>query len=76
MTSRTGTEIIAREIVLFHGSAMALGNRTVAAMKGYGSYGNSAETYSDKHWREYIGAAERMLERINGISDGETEGSK
>ena len=64
---RTGTEIIAREIALYHGSAMIVGGKTLAATRGYGSWGHSPEKYADEHWREYIGAADVMLERINGI---------
>lgn len=71
MIMKTGTEIIAREIALFHGSAMIVGNQTLAATRGYGSWGHSPEKYADAHWREYIGAAEVMLARINQISDAE-----
>lgn len=66
---KTGTEIIAREIALFHGSAMIVGNQTLAATRGYGSWGHSPEKYADDHWREYIGAAEVMLARINRINE-------
>lgn len=46
---------------------MIIGNRTLADIKGYGSWGHSPEKYSDDHWREYIGAAEVMLARIHGL---------
>lgn len=64
---KTGTEIIAREIAMYHGSAMIKGSETLAATRGYGSWGHSPEKYADDHWREYRGAAEVMLARINGI---------
>jgi hypothetical protein len=60
-------EIIAREIAQLHGSAMIIGNKTLAAMYGYGSWGYSPEKYANDHWREYRGAAERMLERIAAV---------
>lgn len=65
---KTGTEIIAREIAMWHGSHITGPTRTVAADRGYGSWGHSPEKYADNHWREYIGAAEAMLARINGVS--------
>ena len=61
----TGTELIAREIAMWHGSAITGPTRTVASDKGYGNWGHSPEKYADNHWREYIGAAEAMLARIN-----------
>jgi hypothetical protein len=68
---KTGTEIIAREIALFHGAAMIIGSRTLADIKGFGSWGHSPEKYADRHWLEYRGAAEAMLARINRIHDEE-----
>lgn len=65
---KTGTEIIAREIAMWHGSHITGATRTVASDRGYGSWAHSPEKYADKHWREYIGAAEAMLARINGIA--------
>lgn len=66
---KTGTEIIAREIAFWHGATMVVGNKTLAATRGYGSWGHSPEKYADDHWREYIAAAEAMLARINRIDD-------
>lgn len=74
--TKSGTEIIAREIALFHGGAMIMGNETLAARYGYGSWGHSPERYANDHWREYIGAAEAMLARINHIGDGELKDGK
>lgn len=69
MSDKTGTEIIAREIAFFHGAQMIVGNQTLAATRGYGSWGHSPEKYAERHWREYVGAAEAMLARINRISE-------
>jgi len=69
MSEKTGTEIIAREIALFHGGAIVANGETLAARHGYGSWGHSPEKYADAHWREYRGAAEAMLARINRIND-------
>lgn len=67
MTDKTGTEIIAREIAHWHGSALVRNGMTLAATYGYGSWGHSPEKYAEKHWHEYIGAAEAMLARINRV---------
>lgn len=67
--TKTGTELIAREIAMWHGSHITGPTRTVAADRGYGSWGHSPERYADSHWREYIGAAEAMLARIKLIGD-------
>ncbi len=69
---KTGTEIIAREIAMWHGSHITGPTRTIASDRGFGNWGHSPEKYADRHWREYIGAAEAMLARINRIDvDGE-----
>lgn len=65
--SKTGTEIIAREIAMWHGSHITGPTRTIASDRGYGSWGHSPDKYADRHWREYIQAAEAMLERINMV---------
>lgn len=70
---RTGTEIIAREIAFWHGSRITGPTRTIASDRGYGSWGNSPEKYANNHWREYINAAERMLERINRLTSEDEE---
>jgi hypothetical protein len=71
--TKTGTEIIAREIAMWHGSAVIMRKdgetHTVASMAGLGHWGHSAEKYSEKYWHQYIGAAEAMLARINRISE-------
>lgn len=70
--TKTGTEIIAREIAMWHGSHITGPTSTIASRHGFGSWGTSPEKYADRRWREYIGAAEAMLARINGIAgDGE-----
>jgi len=75
--TRTGTEIIAREIAMWHGSAVIMRrdgeSHTVASMAGFGHWGHSAQKFADRHWRQYIGAADAMLARINRIDDGEYE---
>ena len=71
-TEKTGTEIIAREIAFWHGAKVLYyknGAHTVASVAGYG---HAPEKYADARWREYIQAAEAMLERINKI-DGSSE---
>jgi hypothetical protein len=69
----SGTEIIAREIAMWHGSAITGVTRTVASDAGYGNWGHSPDRYADGRWREYIGAAEAMLARINRV-DAEIAG--
>ena len=54
MEMRTGTEMAAREMALYHGSTMIVGGETLAATRGYGSWGHSPEKYAEhEHWREY-----------------------
>lgn len=69
MADKTETEIIAREIAFWHGGHITGPTRTIASDHGYGSWGHSPERYAERHWREYIGAAEQMLARINRIAD-------
>lgn len=54
-------EIIARAIAIAHGSQFVLHrdgqNLTRAALSGFGSWGHSADDYTEQRWHEYVGAA-------------------
>jgi|WetSurMetagenome_2_1015567.scaffolds.fasta_scaffold00090_47 hypothetical protein len=58
------TEKLARLIAHYHGSKMIVGNETLAARRGYGSFGHSSENYADNHWKEYVQAAEAVRDMI------------
>lgn len=58
-------EKLARIIAHFHGSKIVVDGETVAARRGYGSFGHSSDTYSNNHWREYIQAAEAVFNVIS-----------
>ena len=61
---KTETELLAREIAMWHGSHITGPTRTIASDHGHGAWGHSASLYADKHWREYVGAAEAVLARF------------
>lgn len=58
---RPEVEKVARAIAAGHGSKIVMHRDgqalTLAATKGFGSWGDSSGKYADKHWREYDGAA-------------------
>jgi hypothetical protein len=64
-------ERIARVIAHFHGSKMIVNNETVAARRGYGSFGHSSEVYANNHWKEYEQAADAVLQLIKEELDYE-----
>jgi hypothetical protein len=57
-------ERIARVIAHFHGGKIVINGKTVAAMRGYGSFGYSLDKYTDNHWKEYIQASDAVLQLI------------
>jgi hypothetical protein len=59
-------EKIARVIAHFHGSKIVVDGATIAARRGYGSFGHSSESYANNHWKEYEQAAEAVREMIVG----------
>ena len=68
-------EKIARRIALHHGSAYEWhvpgeGSKTVAAMRGYGSWGDSPSRYAEQNWQKYRGAAEAMIAYFSKSGDG------
>jgi hypothetical protein len=58
----------AKEIASWHGQKIALVRQgealTIAAMAGFGSWGDSPQRYADAHWRQYSSAAEWHLNAI------------
>lgn len=55
-------EHFARMIAFWHGATMVQGNKTMAAVHGFGSWGRSPDLYADQHWREYVPAAQAVLD--------------
>lgn len=72
---------ISKICALYHGSKIVVRRDgesiTVAALKGYGSFGHSVEEYAKKHWHEYEQAAiavynkavEECAKEIEGTDD-------
>ncbi len=57
-------EHYARLIAVWHGQKMVVGSKTIAAMRGYDSgYSWELDRYVEGHWREYIAAAQAILEQ-------------
>lgn len=56
---------IARALAFAHGAKIAYHqdgqSLTIAASRGYGSWGHSAERYAENHWREYTECAEATI---------------
>ena len=66
-------EKVARVIAAGHGSKIVLHRDgqalTLAATKGFGSWGDSSGKYADKHWREYDGAARFAIAILRPTGD-------
>ena len=61
-------ERIARLIAIMHGGKMLYRKDgetvTVASKHGYGNWGYSPEKYADRHWQEYVQAAEAVIDLL------------
>lgn len=57
-------EEVARVIAMWHGSKMVVmtddGMQTVASRAGFGRFAGASDHYAEKHWHQYLQAAQAM----------------
>ena len=66
-------ERMSRKIALLHAQKIVCTNRegtqTVASLRGFGHWGDSADRYADRRWNEYTSAAEAVLKEQPGLAE-------
>lgn len=62
---------VSKLLAFWHGQKMAVslpgqGMMTVAALAGFGKFGDAADRYAAAHWQQYTAAAEEVMRDFAG----------